>query len=360
MSEPDNEASKAAKVLGRLGASKGGKARAASLTPEARSEIARNAVQTRWAKAKQDEPVPSGVLRATFGSPDQPLRIAGFEIPCYVLEDNSRVITHRGLQKSLGMPVKGGATETASFIAQFERKGVDCKDLIARLQTPKEFLPLLGGRSAFAYDATVLADICDVVLAARRAGLLTPRQTVLAEHCEILMGAFARVGIIALVDEATGYQEIRDQQALQLILDQYIRKEFAVWAKRFPEAFYRQIFRLRGWEWRGMKVNRPHAVAHYTKDIVYSRLAPKLLHELETINPVMENGSRKTKHHQWLTDDIGTPALTQHLHAVIALMRASETWADFMRAINRAFPQRGDSLAHPLFQGMDVDESELN
>ena len=70
-------------------------------------------------------------------------------------------------------------------------------------------------------------------------------------QCEILAPALARVGIIALIDEATGYQEIRDRQALQQILDKYLLKEYAAWAKRFPDEFYKQIFKLRGWEWRG-------------------------------------------------------------------------------------------------------------
>jgi hypothetical protein len=40
-------------ALGKLGGSKGGKIRAAKLTPEERSEIARKAVLARWAKAKE-------------------------------------------------------------------------------------------------------------------------------------------------------------------------------------------------------------------------------------------------------------------------------------------------------------------
>jgi hypothetical protein len=120
-------------------------------------------------------------------------------------------------------------------------------------------------------------------------------------------------GIIALIDEVTGYQEIRDREALQQILDKYLRKEYAAWAKRFPDDFYREMFRLRGWQWRGMKVNRPSVVGRYTKDLVYSRLAPGIPEELERHNPKDDKGNRKSKHHQWLTEDIGHPALAQHL-----------------------------------------------
>src|SRR5260370_36961162 len=173
------------------------------------------------------------------------------------------------------------------------------KDLAMALLDPLRFVrPGRGGKVAVGFEATILADICDVILAARKAGVLANRQLVIADQCEILTRAFAKVGIIALVDEATGYQEVRDRLALQAILDRFLRKEFAAWAKRFPDEFYQQIFRLRGWTWQGMKVNRPQCVAQYTKDLVYARLAPGILRELEIRNPV-ENGRRKSALHQW-------------------------------------------------------------
>ena len=85
-------------------------------------------------------------------------------------------------------------------------------------------------------------------------------------------------------------------------------------------------------------------IGTYTKDIVYERLAPGILEELEKRNPTTEKGVRKVKHHQYLTDDIGHPALAQHLFAVIALMRASSKWDNFYRILQRAFPKHGDQL----------------
>src|SRR5207253_10547724 len=115
------------------------------------------------------------------------------------------------------------------------------------------------------------------------------------EACDMLMRGLARVGIVALVDEATGYQEIRDRQALQLILDKFLRKELAAWAKRFPDEFYFHIARLRGWEWKGRKFNPPQIVAYYTNDFVYHRLVPHLVEELENRNPIVD-GRRRSKH----------------------------------------------------------------
>jgi hypothetical protein len=150
---------------------------------------------------------------------------------------------------------------------------------------------------------------------------------------------------MGLVDEATGYQEFRAKDALQAILNAYLRREFAAWAKVFPDEFYQEIFRLRGWPWKGRGVNPPQIVAHYTKDIVYHRLAPGLVEELEARNPIT-NGKRKGAHTQLLTEDVGHPALAQHLHTSIAFMRASDDgdWDGFMSRLNRAIPKRSDTM----------------
>jgi P63C domain len=338
-----------AEVAGRA---KGGRARALTLTSEERSEIARKGAEVRW----------SGEIKhATHGSPDHPVRIGDIELPCYVLSDGTRVLSQSGLQTSVGMSLGGsktaGAQRLAVFVESIEQKGVDIKDLSARIRSPIRFVPTKGGRSVYGFEATILTDLCDVILAARaKPGTLQAQQLHIAEQCEILVRGLARVGIIALVDEATGYQEVRDKQALQAILDAFLRKELATWAKRFPDEFYEHIFRLRGWPWKGRRSNPPQVVAHYTKDIVYARLAPHVLEELEKRNPT-ENGKRRAKHHQWLTDEIGIPALAQHLYAAITLMRVSRTWDQFMLLIDEAHPRRGDTLLLPFMS--DFSSTEL-
>jgi len=325
---------------------KGGVARARKLSKEDRAEIARQGAIARWRKEGREV---AALPMATHGSDDHPLTIGDIEIPCYVLEDSTRVITNRGLQRSIGMGISGGAQRLVDFLEKIEANDVDIKDLAARIGNPIEFQPVRGGRSAFGYEATLLADLCDVILAARKKKLLLPSQEKYGDAAEILLRGFARVGIVALIDEATGFQEVRDRYALQEILDKYLRKEFAAWAKRFPDEFYQEIFRLRGWVWKGMRVNRPQCVANYTRDLVYERLAPGILKELEARNPVEGSGRRQAKHHQWLTEDVGHPALAQHLHALLGLMRASDTWNQMKRLVNRAFPKRGDSLQLELF-----------
>jgi hypothetical protein len=274
------------------------------------------------------------------------LRIGDVDIPCFVLEDGTRVISGRGLTRAIGM--KGRGQGTARIASLLERKGSGDNELALAIQNPVVFdgggpLPTQG------YEAHLLADLCQAILDARESGLLeTAQEKRYGIACYILSKSFMKVGIDALVDEATGYQEVRDRLALQAILDKYLRKELAAWAKRFPDEFYEQLFRLRGWQWKGIKVNRPQVVAHYTKDLVYERLAPGILQKLEALNPKNERGHRKHKHHQWLTEDVGHPELAQHLYALIGFMRASTSWKNFREMVQKAYPKKGETLFLPI------------
>jgi P63C domain len=277
------------------------------------------------------------------------LHIGDAAIPCAVLEDGRRLLTQSGFMKALGRArqAKGRQYYDADVNMPAFLTAKNLKPFIpnnlAVTSTQVEFLRVKGGK-AFGYPAEILPKVCDVFLDADEAGALAHNQKHIAATAKMLMRGLAHVGIVALVDEATGYQEVRDRLALQAILDAYLRKELAAWAKRFPDEFYQQMFRLKGWQWRGMSVNRPSVVGRYTNDLVYERLAPGILEELRDRNPKDEKGQRLAKHHQWLTEDVGHPALAQHLHAVIGFMRASSTWESFYRMMQRAFPKKGHTI----------------
>jgi P63C domain len=281
------------------------------------------------------------------------LHIGDKEIRCAVLEDGQRVLTQSDVMRALGRArqAKGRQYYDAdvnmpAFLTAKNLKPFIPKDLEVT-SSQIEFKPLKGAR-AFGYPADLLPKICGVFIDAKEADVLARTQIPIAEQCKTLLRGFATVGITALVDEATGYQQVRDKQALQAILDAFLRKELAAWAKRFPDEFYEQLFRLRNWQWRGMKVNRPSVVGKYTNDLVYERLAPELLTELEKLNPRTDKGSRRAKHHQWLTEDVGHPALAQHLYATIGFMRASSTWEQFYRMMQRAFPKKNTTMLLPM------------
>jgi hypothetical protein len=325
---------------------KGGKARAEALTPEERKSIARNAALARW-----DVDVPKA-------SHEGEVNLGTTQIGAAVLGNGKRLLTQATFLRAIGRsrsPKAGtGVLSTVDglpFFLQAEALQPYISEDLRMSTTPIFFRSKTGGRFV-GYDAELLPKVCEVYLRFRDDCLARNEQVPenykhIVKACDILMRGLATVGIVALVDEATGFQEFRDRQALQAILDKFIGKELAAWVKRFPDEFYQEIYRLRKWTWKGMSVNRPQAVAGYTRDIVYSRLAPGVIKELETKNPVDDKGRRKSKHHQWLTHDVGNPALAQHLHAVIALMRISVDWEPFMELLDRAFPRRGDTLKLP-------------
>ncbi len=294
------------------------------------------------------------IWKALWGSPDRPLKIGDLEIPAYVLENGTRVLSGRGMQTALQLGQSHGSKLKGLLGAKNIKPHIS-NELAMALDSPLRFVrPGRGGKLAVGYEATILPDICDAILEARKHEDLTPPEEMVADQCEILTRAFAKVGIIALIDEVTGYQEIRDHEALQAILDKFLRKDLAAWAKRFPDDFYREMFRLRGWQWRGMKVNRPSVVGHYTNDLVYERLAPGILDELKRRNPRDEKGYRTAKHHQWLTEDLGHPALAQHLYATIGFMRAATSWDQFYRMMQRAFPKLNTTMLLPMPETEEV------
>lgn len=341
MTENDAAVTDANEASGRA---KGGHARAEKLTAAQRREIAKKAAASRWAAQH-------GMPRATHTGD---LKIGDTLIPCAVLEDGRRVLWQQGFIRALGRTGRARKSavpddpsdrsyELPMFLSADNLKPFITNDLIAAAK-PIVFRPLVGGPMSVGYLAELLPHVCNAIMAAGDAKALKPVQLQSYERTKILIRGLALVGITALVDEATGYQEIRDRRALEAILDKFLRKEFAAWAKRFPDEFYEQIFRLKDWTWKGMSVNRPGVVGKYTNDLVYERLAPGILEELQRINPKNDRGRRKAAHHQWLTEDIGHPALAQHVYALIGFMRASESWDNFYRMVQRAFPKKNTQM----------------
>jgi len=317
----------------------GGLARAQKLSQEKRSEIARNAALEKWKLPK-----------AIFGTPDKKLKIGDRELECYVLEGGERVLSGRGMQEAIGLGKSHGAL-LKDFLSQDKVKSFIPKDLAMAFANPVRFIrPGRGGKPAIAYEATILPQICDAILEARKQRKLSKKQCVIAAQCEIVVRALSKVGIIALVDEVTGYQQVRDREALQKILEKYLTDEWAKWSKTFPDDFYKELFRLKRIKYPtgagGTK--KPSYVGHWTNDIVYSRLAPGVLSALKEKNPRGISGVRPRKHHQHLTRDYGHPALKEHLSNVIFLMKGCDTDKEFKQRLDKASPKKGETLMLPF------------
>ncbi len=325
------------------GKSKGGIARAQSLTPGERTLIARNAARKRWGDS-----VPKAPYKGT-------LRI-GEGLPCFVLEDGRRVISGRGITKAIGM--KGRGQGTARIASLLKQKDIRFIDLALAIENPLVIdsgapLPTQG------YEAPLLVDLCQAMLHLRDAGLLkTEQEQRYAQACDLLTRALAKTGIVALVDEATGYQEVRPKDALQQYLEMIVAKELAAWVKTFPDEFYENIYKLKSWTWPGMSKNRYSVVAHYTNDLVYERLAPGLKAELEKKNPRNEKGRRAAKNTQWLTAQIGHPMLAQHLYSLMMFQRLALAqgfgWNRFVKMVDQVHPKKGTTLDLAFPEGVSA------
>lgn len=341
--------------LAGLNASKGGQARAQQLSADERKAIAQKAAQSRWAK-KREEGEPS---RATHMGT---LKIGSLELPCAVLNGGERVISERGLLGALGIQVGGtlavaakdddGGKSLPLYLGYRNLRPFISDEFAQLISTPTTYSHTvitneMGGKLTYRANgvkAELIPQICEVWLQARDAGVLRSAQQRVATSADILMRGLARVGIVALVDEATGYQQDRARDALAKILEEFIEKELRPYVKTFPPEYYKELFRIRGLPFDGT-LKQPRYIGTLTNNIIYERLAPGVLEKLKQVNPSV-NGQRKNKHFQWLTENIGYPKLMQHIAAVVVLMKISKDYEGFIELLDRAIPKR---VYLPLF-----------
>lgn len=326
-------------------ASQGGKARAAKLSSDQRSEIAKRAADKRWGKDKP-KATHAGILK-----------IGEAEINCYVLENGKRIISTRGMMKALGRSWRGrkySGTELPVFLEASNLKPFISNDLEMVLSAV-EFTPP-NGATAEGFEADLLRLTCEAYLSARDAGVLTKSQEPLAKQADILMRGFAKVGIVALVDEATGYERDKAKNELLGILEAFVAKEIQKWIKTFEIEFYELICELRN-EPIERATKRPAYFGKLTNNLVYYRLAPGVLEQLQKDNPVVEGGYRRRKHFQHLTPDIGHPRLKLHLEGVTTVMKIAKAqrlgWEGFLSLLNQTHPTYKEM---PLFDLLDDEQ----
>ena len=316
-----------------------GKARLTRMSPEERSAVASAGAKARWAKA---DPERANLPTAEYGSDDRPVVIGSMSLPCYVLSDERRVLSAGGFQSALsiaqGGSMKAGMSRLELFASGKLISPFIDNDLADRVRNPIHFITP-SGKLAYGYEAETLVMLCEAVLAARAAKALQPQQAAIAHQCELIMRGLARVGIVGMVDEATGYQTVRSRDALGKILEQFIAKELQPWAHPFPDEYYDNIFRLRGLNYPGDTVRRPQYFGHLTNDIIYRRLAPGVLEELKRATPKTAGGKAKTQLHRRLTPDLGHPKLREHLASVVTVMKLSDKYDDFKRKLDRVHPR---------------------
>lgn len=312
----------------------GGKRRAEKLTPEQRREIAQKAAQERWAKIKDRSRLPEAAS-------DGILWIGEIPLDVYRLDDERRVISKKAMAAVLGLKSEGGN----AFMRTMSRKGVRSvfsEKLLKTIEEPIFFKPL-NGDLADGYDVEDLIEICDALIDARNRGRLHSSQEFLGKQAEILIRSAAKIGIIALVDEAVGYVDKRKDEYRQLF-DKFVKNEFSEWEQEFPDSFFDMIYTLYGLKRQNPDSSKhPQFFGHFIRRYIYYPLAHSrgaILERLEERNPVVyAGGGRRHKFFQFLSDEIGTNTFRQHLWKTIGIGQGARDKASFERSFYRAFPE---------------------
>lgn len=291
------------------------------------------------------------------------LDLAGFKIPCYVL-NGERYLSNSEMQVALKMVDENDKQKSGTRLGRYlSQKSL--KPFLYKEKEPGHYNPTIfydGNKKVSGRKATLLVDICDAFLGAReearerkkkKKGYLPPRQEIIAKQCEILTRAFAKTGIIALVDEATGYQKVRDEFELQKMLKAYISEETLEWQKTFHNSFYEQLYRL----WKVPHIakrtskNNPWFFGTLTNELVYKKLPKGVLEALKIKTP------KSKRFHQSLTPEIGREHLKKQIHSVEAYAKISDTKEGFLKFVEKAYPfqQKLSSKKLDEQQAQEVD-----
>ena len=303
--------------MGRKGGTKGGAVRASRMTPEARAASAKLAAQRRWAKPPQALAAPDETVFEGEAMPPSPfakhrgiMTLSDVPIDVYVLDTGERVISTRGAVKAITGQDAGNLVE---YLSVQSLKGFVDKDLVL-VETRDFFIPGTQFRGRGVTAEQFEAILTGYVRALGAGALNTERQKENATKCAILSTAFLKIGITALIDEATGYQYQRAEDALQVKIQAYIAEELRAWEPTFPDELWEQFGRLTNW--KGSLHSRPKWWGHLINELIYQALDPDVADYLKKNKPKPYHGQN---YHQWLSKDVGLKALIPHIYKIIGM-----------------------------------------
>lgn len=337
MAKKVRDPSEAASALSKRGAKKGGIARANVLTAQERKEIAQAAVRARWAKAGKlktlTQPIEGEYQETDSGRPiaqETPhsimtgtLHLGDAELECHVLSDLRRVFTQGQVVRALT-----GGTDTSDLQRYLRRNPLfDGHILAGPIPFKIPGIPTEGK----GLDAEQFIEICDLYIEAYEQGKLRPSQHPMAKRAQAFVRASAKVGIIALIDEVTGYQKVRAKRALELKLQAFIADEMQEWAVMFPEEFWFELARLEGIRYSPR--NRPLRWGKYVMAFVYDAIDEDVGRELRKKNP---NPHFLQNHHQWL-QKFGRDKVRDQILQDVVLMKSCDTIEEFKAKFARVF-----------------------
>lgn len=310
------------------GRARGGKKRAEILSPEERSAIAAKAAAARWDKPLQA--LHTGNFKSDFG----------IDVDCYVLNDAAKtaVISQRGMGQAIGLSKRGD--RLAVFARSKTMDDYIGRDLREKLNNPLVFQrkgaaaenPV--GDKAHGYDATILIDLCNAIIAARKDGKLgAKRYDRMVAQAQTVLSASGKAGIKGLVYALAGYnptaQEVIDA------FKAYVQEEAKKYEREFPNELYVEWHRL--YDIPVPERGKPWHFKNLTVKHIYYPLAKsngKLYELLKALKA--RDGDRQKKLFQFL-NDIGARALRIQLGRVLEMCESSSTKSDYEAKIVERF-----------------------
>jgi hypothetical protein len=317
------------------GRAKGGVARAEALSAEERREIAKKAATARWGH--------KALHRGNF------LKDFGIDIDCYVLDDAAKtpVISQRGMGQAIGFSRRG--SRLTVFVNSQTMDGFIGRELREKIQNPLVFqLPGAAAASsvsaqAHGYDATILIDICNAILAAKADGKLSSgRYDKMIEQARIITSASAKSGIRQLVYALAGYNPTAEE--VIEAFKRYVREEAREYEKEFPDQLYAEWYRL--YQLPKPQKNKPWKFKHLTIGHIYMPLAKSNGRVYQLTQALRAaSGERWKRLHQFLSE-VGVKALRTQLGQTLGIAQVSDTAEQYEANIQRAFGDQRD-----LFRG---------
>jgi len=253
------------------------------------------------------------------------VRLGDLECEAVVLLGGERGYVQRQLAVALGMHKNNPSNRFRQILAEFAPNEL--------IEWEKKESPILlpGGQKARFFPVGIVTKIASGVVNAAIDGTLHKARRVMVPRCLKIMDALATAGEVALIDEATGYQYHRAPDALQALIGKLLCQDSTSWERRFQPDYYRALFRLFGWIYRGHDKNPPSVIGQITQRWVYGPVMPA-----ELLAMIRHRKQISDKHHQWMTD-VGLVRLEQQIHSVTAIARCSSNYKDFDRRCSAAF-----------------------
>lgn len=317
-----------------MGREKGGIAVAEKMTADQRKERSMKGVAAR--EYKKNLPIAEYEGKLSIGEN---------ELDVAVIDGDIRVIKQQAVFDALDRPVRGTIRQLNTPVFM-DAKNLQpfISDELNGIVNKIEYVDKKGNVQS-GYNATILPLVADLYLKVRAEKKLHVSQIPTAIKAEILVRALAKVGITALVDEATGYQEARNKNALAKIFEAFVAQELQPWIKTFPDDFYKELFRLYNMPYPPINgtVKRPSFFGHVTNKVIYKKLAPEILPELK--KQAAKIGKKNTRLHQTLTPEKGHPDLLRLVSSVTTIMKLSKDREDFFEKVDLIHPDFNENYA---------------